>query len=199
MFSQLSGTILAIHDLSITLSVHGIGFELFVPDPTVYILEQPSTVFTHLHWHQENGPTLFGFHTELEKRVFVLILSCSGVGPKIGLSVLRDLGASEFLHILMARDSKSLSKVNGIGAKKSEQIILHLQDKAAKLVTLASANSMSDIKPTLHIKEVGDALSSLGYSRQEIVQAMQYVHDHASEHEYVFDKMFRKALSFLTR
>ena len=89
---------------------------------------------TYMHWNQDNGPTLYGFNSILEKTVFLLIISCSGIGPKIGLAVLHHLEPATFVQAIIEENIKVLSSISGIGAKKAEQICVALKHKVAKLL-----------------------------------------------------------------
>jgi len=197
MFSYLSGTITHGAERTISLDVRGVGFQLQVPDSTAFPLNKITHVFTHMVWNQDQGPSLFGFVTELEKTVFILIISCSGIGPKIGLSLLADLGAQGFLESIQMGDDKRLSKVSGIGAKKAEQIIVHLKHKVARLIE--SGVDLGDAHHVVELQTVAQALESLNYSRNEINNAMHYIQKNYDQTRGSFDMLLRQALSYLTK
>lgn len=197
MFSYLSGTITHGAERTIHLEVQGVGFLLQVPDSTVFPLEKRVHVFTHMVWNQEQGPSLFGFISELEKTVFTLIISCSGIGPKIALATLAELGAQGFLEAIHMGDEKRLSKVSGIGAKKAEQIIVHLKHKVARLIE--SGVDLGDAQHIVELQTLAQALESLNYSRSEINNAMQYVQKNYNQTNSTFDTLLRQALSYLTK
>ena len=199
MISCIQGKIISIAEQSIIVDVHGIGFHVYVPSSHSFSLENVVVLHTYLHWNSELGPTLFGFNSSVEKKIFELVISCSGVGPKLALAVLRDLGVAEFLHAVSVQDIRSLSKVSGIGQKKAEQIAVYLKDKVNKFILSEKMVDTQSTTQTMHLKEVSDALSSLGYSRQEVTHAMTYLHEQPDQHQYLFDQMFRKALAFLSR
>ena len=100
------------------------GIALQVPSAQAFVTDVPLKIYSYLHWSSENGPSLFGFAQPLDRSVFKVIISCSGIGPKIALAVLADLGAQGFLHAITIGDEQMLSKVSGIGKKKAEQIIV---------------------------------------------------------------------------
>ncbi|PKN03280.1 Holliday junction branch migration protein RuvA [Candidatus Dependentiae bacterium HGW-Dependentiae-1] len=197
MFAYLSGTVQSLSTQLVVVDVGGVGFAVSVPRETVFILEQKIQLYTHLHWNQEQGPSLFGFATEGERTVFLLMLSCSGVGPKLALSVLADLGVSPFLEAIQSGNEGVLSSVSGIGAKKAEQIIVHLKHKIAKLMATGASFEGAKVDDRWH--EVSQVLQTLNYSRVEINSAMSYVREMCTGKQEPFDQMMRHALSFLSK
>lgn len=198
MIDTIHGTINAIKTkkISITATGSGIGFAVQVPHESAFTLGKESTVFIHLHWNQDQGPTLFGFTSEVERTVFILVTSCSGVGPKIGLACLEHLSAPGTIEAISEENSTALSKVPGIGKKKAEQIIVHLKHKVADLV-----NSGIQMGPGNSVKQwqqITQVLTSLNYSRQEITSALQHVKKNETK-DTPFDHVLRNALSYLSK
>jgi len=197
MINTISGTIQEVIDGQITIDVGGIGLGLQVPQATPFMVGQKVNLLVHMHWNQENGPSLFGFNTALEKTVFLMITSCSGLGPKLAMAVLAQLGASEFLEAVQTGNDGALSNVSGIGAKKAEQIIVQLKHKVAKLVESGANLGASS---TLHERHnINQVLKSLNYSRQEISAAMNYLNEQYADSTVAFDQLMRHALAFLAK
>jgi holliday junction DNA helicase RuvA len=198
MFSYLNGIVKDRSDQVITLDVGTFAFEIKVPNSSVFSQEKENKIYTHMHWNAEQGPSLYGFATQLEKTVFLLITSCSGIGPKIGLAALNDLGAESFLQAVQTGNEKALSKVSGIGGKKAEQMIVQLKHKVAKLIK--SGIELGGAQHIAHWNTVADALESLNYSRSEINRAMsQLQKDYADNTNASFDQLMRQALAVLTK
>jgi len=195
MINFLQGSLLAYKDQIVTLGVAGIGFQVFVTDSS-FAVGQELSLHIYLQWHQENGPVLYGFQTELEKTIFLMVISCSGIGPKIALAILSGMKPATFLKIIQKGDEKALSAVNGIGAKKAEQMIVQLRHKAAKLIETGIV--VEDDAEFEDIKNISDVLTSLSYSRAEISQALHYVKE-TVESNAPFDQRMRKALSYLSK
>jgi holliday junction DNA helicase RuvA len=195
MIQYLQGMILGYKDHVVTLGVHGVGFQVFVAEKSL-VVGQKTELHIHLQWHQEHGPMLYGFQTELEKSIFLLVISCSGIGPKIALAILSDMKPATFLKIIQTGDHKALSTVNGIGAKKAEQMIVQLRHKAAKLIE----SGVADINDAeFHdFNNISEVLTSLHYSRSEISQALQHIKE-STEPSAPFDQLLRKALSYLSK
>ena len=196
MINLLTGSVHDIHENSITLATHAIGFCIHVKNPTQLVLKQTVTLLIYMHWNQENGPTLYGFEHLLEKTVFLLIISCSGIGPKIAMALLAQLGAEPFLHAIQTGNENAICAVSGIGAKKAEQIIVQLKHKVAKL--LESGTCIEN--PAIQLRHnIGQVLQSLNYSRQEISAAMNHLNTTFPEATLTFDQLMRHALSYLSK
>jgi len=198
MFSYLNGIVKDRSDQAITLDVGAFAFEVKVPNSSVFSQDKKAKIHAYMHWNAEQGPSLYGFATELEKIVFLLITSCSGIGPKIGLAALNDLGAESFLQAIQTGSEKTLSKVSGIGGKKAEQMIVQLKHKVAKLIK--SGVELGDAQHIAHWNTVTEALESLNYSRSEINRAMSHLQkDYADDTNVSFDQLMRQALAVLTK
>lgn len=195
MIGWIQGTVKLVEEQSIILVSSLIGFEIFVASPTVYKPNQTIDLYLHLHWSQEQGPKIYGFATLEEKLVFLSIISCSGVGPKLGLSVLSHCGASAFVHAIAHEEIKVLSAIPGIGTKKAENLVVQLKHKVAKLLEKGIVLGDASLREFQQISEV---LSSLNYSRSEISATLEYLKNGHTE-PLSFDLMMRKALSFLAK
>ncbi|KKP25741.1 MAG: Holliday junction ATP-dependent DNA helicase RuvA [candidate division TM6 bacterium GW2011_GWF2_30_66] len=198
MLDYVKGSIRSINGDYVVVDIGNIGLKLGVASAEQFKVGQVIEFYSYMHWNQENGPSLFGFASELEKEVFLLVISCSGVGPKLGLAVLKDLGVGLFLDAIAQENEKILSKVSGIGGKKAEQIIVNLKHKVAKLLesgTIIEQLGGSGEMSKLH--EVSDVLKSLNYSRPEISAAMNYLGKNCAGPDCSFDQLIRQALSFL--
>ncbi len=198
MIASLHGIIRHTATQLITVEVAGVGFVVGVPDERIYSVGDTARLEIYFHWNAENGPQLFGFSSDVAKTTFSLILSVSGLGPKIGLAVLSSLTPEQFLQAIALADIKTLSSVSGIGAKKAELIIMQLRDKAAK-VTMPGGSSSQEGATLTKIKEISDALSSLNYSRAEVTMALDYIKKNFALQETSFDELLRKSLTFLSR
>ena len=198
MVDYIVGTVKEAHDQELVLEVGSFGIALQVAQAQSFVQEGSIKVYGHLHWNAENGPSLFGFVSPLERSVFRVIISCSGIGPKIALAILADLGAQGFLQAISTENEQMLSKVSGIGKKKAEQIIVQLKHKVASLIESGKVD-VSEIQETSHFHDVSLALQSLNYSRQEIGRAMDYIKKNIKDSKVTFDILLRQALSYLSK
>ena len=198
MVDYFVGIVKDAQDQEIILDVGMIGVSLQVPQSRSFEKGVQIKVYSYLHWNAENGPSLFGFALTLDRSIFKVIISCSGIGPKIALAILADLGSQSFLHAIATGDDQILSKVNGIGKKKAEQIIVQLKHKVANLIESGTVD-VSEMKDVSHFHDVSLALQSLNYSRTEIGKAMEYVRKNIKSDNVTFDVLLRQALSYLSK
>jgi len=198
MIATIFGIITTIEEQNLIIEQAGIGFEIFVTNAQNFKLQQQVTLQTYFHWNQENGPTLYGFHSTLEKTTFLLIISCSGIGPKIGLTILNQLEPAIFLQAILEENIKTLSSISGIGAKKAEQICVTLKHKVAKLLknqphVISSSSSLGVWKDLI------DTLTSLSYSPTEIKSVMNFLKENNLDSTTPLNQLLRKSLTFLAK
>ena len=195
MISLISGSIQDVQDNSIVVVQSGIGFHCFTTQAGQYQRDQSVTLHTYMHWNQEQGPSLFGFQSQLEKETFIMIIGCSGIGPKIALSILAQVSPSTFLQAIIENDIKTLNGFNGIGTKKAELLCLSLGSKAKTII---------DKHPSLHQgslgiwKDIEETLSSLNYSPHEVKQVSSLLKKEDGA-KLTFDHLLRKALTLLAQ
>jgi len=195
MFDYIKGSIQSINEDSLVIDIGNIGFKVGVAFPSSFNVGDKACFYLYMHCSQDNAPLFYGFISAEERIVFLLVISCSGVGPKIGLSVLEDIGLQGFLEAVQVGDESAMSKVSGIGPKKAEQMIVQLKHKVNKLIKSGFVYTPSG--GASHIQEVSDVLSSLNYSRSEINSAINHLKDRRIEKRITFDQLMRQALAFL--
>jgi Holliday junction DNA helicase RuvA len=133
MIAQITGKLLTKNPNCIIVDVGGVGYELNVPLSTFYDLgeigsETSLRVYTHV---REDTLQLFGFRTESEKKLFLLLLTVSGIGPKLGITVLSGLSAEELIQAIRLNDLARLVSIPGVGKKTAERMLVELKDKIA--------------------------------------------------------------------
>lgn len=197
MIQTISGVVTAQQESLLTVDVGSLGLGVSVPACLQVTIGQPVTLHAYLHWNQEQGPSLFGFQTELDKTVFLLIISCSGIGPKIAMAVLGSIGGAAFVQAVHEGNIKVLSSISGIGEKKAEQIIVQLKHKVTKL--LKSGVQFEGAAQISELHNVSEVLQSLNYSRREIDSAIDWLRDQHDGSHVAFDALLRRALSFLSK
>ena len=169
MIAHLKGFLLSKSTSSVIVDNNGLGYEVFVPLSTFYTLpdEEGQEVSLHIHTHvREDAFILFGFGTILEKKIFRLLISVSGIGPKLAINILSGIGPESLLDAIAQGDVTKLQSIPGVGKKTAERISLELKDKAQ------SARADVDLPPvkisSQEDKEFRDdalsALINLGYS-----------------------------------
>lgn len=178
MIASLTGRLVHKTPAHLVVDVQGIGYQLFIPLSTYYAL--PSTgELTHLHVHthvREDAIQLFGFLTEGEKDAFLLLTTVSGIGPKLGLSVLSALPLSDLISAVKSGDVEKLETVPGIGAKSAGRIALELKDKVDRLQTGGAAGAPDPTRSGDGLYE--DALSALlnlGYRAPDVKTVLKRI------------------------
>lgn len=199
MIDHISGIVKHIRDKSVTVVVNGMGLSIATTRPEIFTPNQEASLHIYFHWNSDRGPTLYGFADELEKTVFMMIIDCHKIGPSVGLQILSQINAVPFLEMVAAQNIKALSSLNGIGAKKAEGIVTELKGKAAKLLASGVAGITGASSSTSHLPQVSEALTSLGYSKQEVSATLNYLAESFSDGECSFDKLIRSGLSYLSK
>ena len=130
MIAYLKGTVLTFNGETAILEVGGVGYELYCSGGAfkTLVVGKQAELYTYLQV-KEDGITLFGFASTREKELFLKLISVSGVGPKMGISILATLSADEFSTWIATADTTRLSTVKGLGKKTAEKIVLELHGK----------------------------------------------------------------------
>lgn len=130
MIALLSGTIVHKSTNQIILDVGGVGYQLLIPLSSFYSLPEEGAARLHVHTHvREDAILLFGFLTLEEKEMFGLLLTISGVGPKLALNILSNIPVPDLKCALTQGNIKQLSSLPGIGQKTAERLVLELRGK----------------------------------------------------------------------
>ena len=199
MIAYLKGKVLTMTAETAIIEVGGVGYELYCSGGAFSKMSigEIAEVYTYLQV-KEDGITLFGFASPKEKEIFLKITSVSGVGPKLGISVLTCLSADDFLRAVATADVKRLSAVKGLGKKTAEKIVLELHGKiSAAEVMNASGEDLSapaeQPAPTLSAadEEAVAALMGLGFTKSESVNAVKRARDNGA---VGVEDVIRKAL-----
>jgi holliday junction DNA helicase RuvA len=199
MIAYLTGQLFRKTTQSVIIEAGGIGYEVFVPLSTFYTLpEKDETVSLHIYNHvREDALLLFGFHTKLEKDLFLMLISVSGIGPKLSINILSGIGPQELLGAIASGDTVRLRAIPGVGKKTAERIALELKDHACKLLDKEEVA----LPPALEGEEKGlmdDALSALlnlGYSPKAAKVAIEKARPLINK--MTLEGLIRKALKVL--
>ena len=131
MISSIEGTLAGVTESSVVVEVGGIGFEVFVPGRVVSSIGSAGSKVRLLTWlHvREDALVLFGFPSPRDRRIFLSLISISGIGPKVALGMLATCDSSEIAAMIHSGDSAGLVRLPGIGKKTAERIIVELKDR----------------------------------------------------------------------
>lgn len=177
----MKGTVALMEPGLAVLDCGGVGYACKTTNYTLGGLQmgKPATLYTHLSV-REDGVELYGFATKEEKRLFLQLISVSGVGPKAALSILSTTPPSQLALSIITEDVKTLMMAPGVGKKSAQRIVLELRDKLAKeqgeLPAASAGVTVSDDHlriPEDKVAEASAALAVLGYSQPEIQQALR--------------------------
>jgi holliday junction DNA helicase RuvA len=178
MIYTLTGEYSGQLDDSIVIETGGIGYQVYIPEtitPTLPPLGEGLKLYIY-HHIREDQQVLFGFLREEDRKLFTILTSVSGVGPKIGLKILSAATATDLVQLILSSNISGLIAFPGVGKKMAERIILELKDKLANLYgsTLVDKNGgsgqPSQMKPN---NDLTLALQTLGYNKEEIKRAIQ--------------------------
>ncbi len=198
MLAYLHGTLFEKHPNQVIVDVNGVGYDVTIPVSTFSALpEAGKEVKLRIHTHvREDAIALFGFATPEEKGVFEKLITVSGIGPKLGITVLSGLSAPDLVAAIRAGDTARLVRIPGVGKKTAERIALELRDK---LDLLPGATEQPDaVRPTPRDaveRDVLSALLNLGCQRPVAEKAIAKARDAAVGGE--FEALFRKAMEYV--
>ncbi len=175
MIGRLTGILLEKNPPTITVDVHGLGYEVDVPMCTFYNLPATGEKLS-LHTHlivREDAHILFGFGTEDERAAFRQLLRISGIGARTALAVLSGMSVAELAQAVTLQDAARLTKVPGIGKKTAERLLLELRDRLPRAGAVAHLKvGAGDAAPDA-ASDILNALLALGYNEREAVGAMK--------------------------
>lgn len=176
MIYSVKGTLIHIESGFAVVECGGIGYKVNTTITTQKQLKLNSTVtlFTHMNV-REDAVELFGFYSKGELSTFKMLISISGVGPKVALAILSELSSEQIAMSVSAGDYKTLTRASGVGPKLAQRIVLELKDKI-KGLSVESADSViskgSVIADTGNISKAVAALAVLGYSAADVTPVL---------------------------
>src|SRR5271167_458774 len=200
MIAHLRGKLLAKHPNQVVLETCGVGYEVNISVPTFSELPASgSEVALHIHTHvREDLLALYGFLRPAEKRLFEKLITVSGIGPKLAITILSGMAADEMASAIRGNDLARLTRIPGIGKKTAERMVLELRDKLPP-VTGTSTPTLPAMSATE--EDVLSALVNLGYQRAAAEKVLASVVRNGigkSAKTGSFDAMFREALAGLS-
>ena len=170
MIAFLVGTIEQKFENTVILDVNGVGYELNVSNNTLISLPMENETVKILTYLQvkEDGVALYGFATEEEKAMFMKLITVSGIGPKMAITILSGLKLSDLIVAIVNEDSNLLSKVKGLGKKSAERICLELKDKVSTTsLGMLSDSAMDENYNESALNDAVATLISLGINKNE--------------------------------
>ena len=181
MIAHLSGTLLSKEPNSVIVDVGGVGYEVTIPISTFYDLEEAGSnvklrIYTHV---REDALQLYGFKTMRERELFMRLISVSGIGPKLGITLLSGMSADEMIASIRTNNLARLTLIPGVGRKTAERLVMELRDKVASLASaeleefgVTTATGAPVATEDSMRSDVLYALLNLGYQRTSAEKAV---------------------------
>lgn len=204
MISHLVGSLEENNITSVVVDVNGVGYEVWIPMSTadnLPELHQKIKLLTHYHV-REDAVMLFGFLTEAERNLFRLLVNyVGGIGPKLALNVLSSMSISSFCNAIRQNDIKLLAKINGVGKKTAERMVVELKDKLDGFGEEAGREIPSGAADVLNrnAQDAISALETLGFKHDAAAKAIRSIVDNEDDGGVTLGAgaLIRRALSLL--
>ena len=166
MISQITGKLISLNEGFVIIELGGLGLKVNMSTSAIrnFKLNEIISLVTHMHV-REDALDLFGFINESGKKLFLMLISISGIGPKLGMTILSGIEPEKLKNCIIAGDVKTLTSISGVGAKTAKRIIIELKDKFSKVDD--ENLGFNDDKNSEIINNILNALISLGYSEIE--------------------------------
>jgi Holliday junction DNA helicase RuvA len=162
VIGYLKGKIISAKPTQIILDVNNVGYLIHISISTFEKISDQNEVSLYIHTYvREDAINLYGFYTEAEKEMFELLISISGIGPKVALSILSGISVEELQSAIQSENVSRLVSVPGVGRKTAERVVLELKSKVGFIETTASKGIDFTIK-----QEAVLALTTLGYNQK---------------------------------
>ena len=196
MIYQVSGNLIAKHKDFVVIEVSGIGFKITSTTNTINTIKLEQKILLHTYLHvREDTLDLYGFHSTLEREVFLLLIGISGIGPKLAITILSGILPDELKDKIISGDIASLTSIPGVGAKTAKRIIVELKDKFTKIEE-ASLGFSDKLNSKLY-DDALNALSSLGYSLQQSKRVLDRIANGKDDNKHTIESIIKAALKRL--
>jgi Holliday junction DNA helicase RuvA len=194
MIAHLRGRLILKHPNQAIVEAGGVGYDVTITVPTFSELpSEGAEVSLHVHTHvREDALALYGFLRAEEKQLFEKLITVSGIGPKLAITILSGMPVAEMVGAIKGNDIARLTKIPGIGKKTAERMVVELRDKLDKFGATQPIVTASPIED-----DVLSALMNLGYQRPAAERALAVASRHGGQGD--FDSLFREALAALSK
>jgi Holliday junction DNA helicase RuvA len=197
MIASLSGILKVKTPTEVLIDVNGVGYGVIIPLSTfekLGDLDSHVSLFTHLHV-REDALQLYGFATTEERFLFKLLISVSGIGPKIAQGILSGISVTDLKSHIAKEDLAAITAIPGVGRKTAERLIVELRDKVGKLAEHVPSAAMSPADREADMRqEALLALTSLGYNRPVAEKAIRQVLNESAGTGISLQDLIKRAL-----
>lgn len=193
MIAHLRGKLIAKHPNQAVVEAGGVGYDVNITIPAFSELPAVGVeVALYIHTHvREDALALYGFLRAPEKQLFEKLISVSGIGPRMAITVLSGMSADSLVAAIKGNNVPSLTRIPGIGKKTAERMVLELRDKLEAFAEPAAVAAVSPVE-----EDVLSALVNLGYNRGLAERALARVGNASADS---FDVLFRKAIAAMAK
>lgn len=188
MIAFIKGKVISYNIDSVILENHGIGYRIYMPNPSNLILNEEVLIYTYQQF-REDAQILFGFQNLEDHDLFVRLISVKGIGPKIAMGALSAASSNTIITAIETGDATALKRLPGIGAKAASQIVLDLKGKLVEA-------DIEEKAVNQNLQDAVEALKSLGYRNNEIHSIMKELNQ---EKNLSVDEYVRKALALMLK
>lgn len=181
MYYSITGKVSRVDDNVLVVNTGGVGYEVFCSTSSIYELlgEGEKTVYTYLHV-REDAFMLFGFSSLAEKKMFMNLISISGIGPKMAISILSGVSSNMLARAVVNKDVSMLTKIKGLGKKTAERIVLELKEKVEENVKQNVSNGFDGFESVAVevnlSREMADAIQvliELGIKKEDAIKLVK--------------------------
>jgi Holliday junction DNA helicase RuvA len=200
MIAHLRGKLTQKSPTEIVIDVNGVGYVVSIPLSTFEKLDHTGDqveILTYLHV-REDAMQLFGFATEPERELFKLLISVSGIGPKMAQGILSGLSAADLREAILTGNIIALTSISGVGRKTAERIILELRTKLGRIDFIETVETPTSTQLKAR-SEALVALMSLGYTRANAEQALRTVINTSLRKDLSVEELIKQALQHATK
>ncbi len=190
MIGYLKGRVIWNNNEEVIIDIGGVGYQVEVTGNNIVYPKNKEIELYIYTYVREDTLALYGFNTPEEKKLFVTLLSVSGIGPKAGKNILSSLSYDKFINAILTENVAVLKQISGIGPKTAQRLILELKSKVENLAVNLNLN----IESQSYDEDLYDALIGLGYSANEIDSAIKSLDLDSSMD---IENRIRKVLSYL--
>ena len=197
MIDRLTGKLVLSNNSYLVIEVGGLGIKVNIPKTFSknFKMNTVMSCSTYLHV-REDALDLYGFENESDRSLFLMLISISGIGPKLGLTIISGLTPEKLKMKIISGDVKALTTIPGVGLKTAKRIIIELKDKFSKIDS--ETLGFEDEIDSKTFKDVISALDGLGYKEKESKKALKQLGlDKSDDSNHTIENLIREVLKIL--
>lgn len=201
MIASIRGTLTSKSPTEVIIDTQGVGYSISIPLSTYTVignLNSTVTLLTFLHV-REDALQLYGFATEEERSIFRLLISVSGIGPRMAQTILSGITVPDLKHHITSANLAALTTIPGVGKKLAERLVVELRDKISKVETSSAFPPSPSDKQSQIRSETLMALTSLGYARPAAEKALLAALKETNGKELTVEELIKTSLRHATK